>query len=355
MFFGKISYSLYLWHWPVMVFLQYRLPLETGLLYTAILFTASTALAWLSWRFVENPFRKKDFLSRKTLFIVALFLSAALIAGGLYISKKEGFPDRFPEEILRLYNVKDGMEVPPIPDPPEAADYAGMIGAEEAAPSFMVWGDSHAMAAIPGIDAAARKRGKRGYFVGRHSCMPSYIDLALMEPECNAANHDIVRWLEKHREIKTVILVGHWSMHETRFAKEYRNGRLDNPALLRDTLDTLLEGLEKDNRRVVLMMDPPHAPVYKLPLYVARAKYYDLPLNLDFNLRQYEEQESGVKAALADLKQTHNFTVYDLPAKLCPDQTCPLTVDGRPIYRDDNHFSTYASKAYADIFLPLFD
>ncbi len=354
-FFGKISYSLYLWHWPVIVYLQYRLPVETSLITTAGLFAACTLLAYITWRFVENPVRNKSFLSRRTLFIAAFLVSILFIGGGLFISKEKGFPHRFPADVLELYKVSTGGIFPAASDKPEASQYSGMLGADMAVPSFLLWGDSHAESAAPGVDVAARKLGKRGYLVGYHSCVPSYVDVAIAQDACNASNRSIVEWLRKHPEIKTVLLVGHWSNHDYFYARHHQYGRTESPTLLRDTLGTLMDGLHKDGKRIVFMMDPPHAPVFTLPLYVARAKHYNIPLDLKYDLSRYEEQEAGINAALEDLKNQYDFKVYNLAAKFCPDGTCPLTVDGQPVFRDYNHFSTYAAVALSDMFLPLFE
>jgi hypothetical protein len=69
-FIGLISYSLYLWHWPLLVF--YRLHGEPGRLESAALIAASIGLATLSWRFVEQPFRTRPY---------RLGTAATLIAG----------------------------------------------------------------------------------------------------------------------------------------------------------------------------------------------------------------------------------------------------------------------------------
>jgi len=85
-FIGKISYSLYLWHWPLIIFAKYYLirPMTSAELF--IVFLVILAVSTLSWRFIETPFRSKNFLSTKQIYafaaITVLIILAA--AGAVY-------------------------------------------------------------------------------------------------------------------------------------------------------------------------------------------------------------------------------------------------------------------------------
>lgn len=93
---GLISYSLYLWHWPIIVFYTYFMIPFTGFnkLFPLIFIAL---ISYLSWKFIELPFRfKYKFDFKNTL--LKLLLPALLIILGLYalIDKQDGFPERFP-------------------------------------------------------------------------------------------------------------------------------------------------------------------------------------------------------------------------------------------------------------------
>jgi peptidoglycan/LPS O-acetylase OafA/YrhL len=104
-FIGMISYSLYLWHWPLIVFQGSDGLLIKGfspkLTKLALIF-ASFAVATLSWRFVEQPFRDRRQLSRPVIFRVASVAAAALLAAGISILATNGFPSRYPPEAVRV-------------------------------------------------------------------------------------------------------------------------------------------------------------------------------------------------------------------------------------------------------------
>ena len=103
-FIGLISYSLYLWHWPLIVFQR-----TDGLLFAElhtttelVLIAASIGLACLSWKFVEMPFRSKaKDTSKATVFGVAstAMISAFALCGLVLI---DGAPFRFPDRVVAI-------------------------------------------------------------------------------------------------------------------------------------------------------------------------------------------------------------------------------------------------------------
>ena len=105
-FVGMISYSLYLWHWPMIVFqgmggllIQGVSPKTAKLAVMAISFIIAT----LSWRFVEQPFRGRRFsISRPAIFSFAAASAAVLLALGSSILFTNGLPSRFPSEAVKV-------------------------------------------------------------------------------------------------------------------------------------------------------------------------------------------------------------------------------------------------------------
>lgn len=109
--FGLISYSAYLWHQPLFSFSRIYLVNSPSVTITAILTVITFSIAYLSWRFVETPFRDKTIFSRKTIFISSALCSFAFLMVGFYLNKSYGMPLRvFPDNVLiqdldkRIYN-----------------------------------------------------------------------------------------------------------------------------------------------------------------------------------------------------------------------------------------------------------
>ena len=107
-FVGMISYSLYLIHWPILAFvrMEYGITLSPTVGVTSLV--ASLALAYLSWRYVEQPFRKQVvFKSTRTMIVGACSVSAVLIVTAFSISQTGGIPARIPEQSLTYLSVKE--------------------------------------------------------------------------------------------------------------------------------------------------------------------------------------------------------------------------------------------------------
>ena len=90
---GLISYGAYLWHWPLLVFARHLSLTEPSELTFAILALLTFPLAYLSWRYIEKPFRTKSIFSRKTIFTLSFIGSVLFITVGLAGHFSNGFED----------------------------------------------------------------------------------------------------------------------------------------------------------------------------------------------------------------------------------------------------------------------
>ncbi len=100
-FVGLISYSLYLWHWPILVFQQsdsYLISDASPVTASLVALALSFALAILSWRYVERPFRNPAYSSRPRVMRMAAMSGAALASIALGTLTLGGLPSRFPPE-----------------------------------------------------------------------------------------------------------------------------------------------------------------------------------------------------------------------------------------------------------------
>ncbi len=151
-FIGLISYSLYLWHWPIIVFAKaWRHPHPLTNLDEILIVLGSTLIAVVSWYWVEQPFRGKHFRNMpRRVVLVGLTVLLFFVAVSLVIRKTDGYPDRFEGRIEgELLNAvrtdvldRDGsgrFQVGPL------FDSGGLKQdtAPEIKPTFVMIGDSH--------------------------------------------------------------------------------------------------------------------------------------------------------------------------------------------------------------------
>ncbi len=100
-FFGKISFSIYMWHQLLLAFSRYSLFQEFDTQHVVAIFTITVLLSYLTYKFIEQPFRKKDQVSTKTVLIVLLVANVISTAGAFYVYSKGGVLKDFPS--LDLY------------------------------------------------------------------------------------------------------------------------------------------------------------------------------------------------------------------------------------------------------------
>lgn len=168
-FVGLISYSLYLWHWPILALTRYYLgggPFLLG--YRLTMLALAVVLATLSWRFIELPFRRKTVCaSRQKIFGFALTALGVCLVLGLAIQGLHGLPQRLPKSmrdaISEEYNDDLLFAKDMTPEDLQTGKLQPLGNPEPNQPiTLLVWGDSHAMAALPAFDALLRMRGLSG-------------------------------------------------------------------------------------------------------------------------------------------------------------------------------------------------
>lgn len=158
---GRISYSLYLWHLPVLVFARIGSLEPLSDLAKVGLLALSVLLATASWFWVEQPFRRRDRLSR--IHVIAYAGSGVAIAFGASVAVviNQGYASRFPAIISKLY-YEEAVSLPSdskgVCMRPSVAhgDYC-TFGKKDAANLYFAVGDSHmqrfSMALIPKLPA----------------------------------------------------------------------------------------------------------------------------------------------------------------------------------------------------------
>jgi peptidoglycan/LPS O-acetylase OafA/YrhL len=160
---GLLSYSLYLWHWPIYVYAN-AISVDGIQPWEALgWMLLALGLAWLSWRFVELPFREKQLLGgRKPVLVAGLLAMVALAVTGSVVRSADGFPQRLTGKALEYAQAREwraGQMKCMLVTSDKQADKACLLGENQELPATQLfWGDSHAAALLPAIkNGAARE------------------------------------------------------------------------------------------------------------------------------------------------------------------------------------------------------
>ena len=206
---GKISYSFYLWHWPLFVFARYSTIEEPPPALMFEIALISMLCAALSWRFVEEPFRRKQLLaSRRSLFAAAAAAVIATVAFGGVLVAAHGFPQRVHAETVRLEAATEQPNPYAIPCHVGLQLKPACIIGDPAKLRYAIIGDSHAMA-LRGAMARIAEAGPATLYGGASRCPP--LAGYGSDADCIAMNRQKLQFLQTHPEIDTVVIAARWT------------------------------------------------------------------------------------------------------------------------------------------------
>ncbi|MES2706561.1 MAG: acyltransferase family protein [Verrucomicrobiota bacterium] len=169
---GLISYSLYLWHWPILAYMRYLSPGRLSMAQILLCLAFTFVIAAASYFFVEKPFRAKGFITRRNSFIgaaVTVFsiVTGSVVAGHLTAKSRTQNPESAMIQDAEWTGEKHQGTVKGSGE--LAVEPLGLPGAP---PQFMIWGDSHALVLTDMLDRAARSKGIGGIIAARGGVAP---------------------------------------------------------------------------------------------------------------------------------------------------------------------------------------
>ncbi len=378
-FIGLISYSLYLWHWPVIVLYGFYTMDHFNWQEMLIMFLCMILLAYISWKFIEAPFRKGSLFSQK--FYKVNWKSAALLVSMVTIGlvaiadlRKQYSPD-----VTRIVKARGAKnKAMPLKNCNRVRTqtvknlrlcHVGDLSQKN--DSFVVIGDSHGRAFLAGIDKSANEHGLKGIFLGNGGCL-SLVGTHQVGPKfdlCETRINGLIEYLARTPEIKYVFLSSRWSRYATGLTYKNTSGRdifikdaftdissfEENSAVFERSFVRTLETISKMKKNVVVISQLPEAEWGSND--AARVEM----LNLDFDLRpqynEFIERQSIPHTVFEKYQKEYGFDIIDPAEFMCEGEYCIFFDEGIPIYRDNNHitksFSLKLSEMYDESFTRL--
>jgi peptidoglycan/LPS O-acetylase OafA/YrhL len=369
-FIGTISYPLYLWHWPLLSFariVEYGAPSPAERI---LLIVAGYLLAWLTYRFVENPIRTGK--SQKSA-ILLFFVSVVLAATGLAISASRGLEFRavndtqtfkllaasktLNKQIRAKYRTASCDRISMSALARAICSSFGDAGAD----TIVIWGDSHADAWAPVFyDIASEKKLRVVLFAGV-GCPPLIgirrTDAQGITSSCadQRVGQDVVDAIRALKP-KHIFLISRWGLYAdgwrvqgelqraTHFITTHPNATADidsSRAALRSQLGETLKALTEYAPVTIfrstptLKVDIENGLLRGIPLELPRADY----------LRSESRPNEAIDAARA---QTTGIEVFD-PSTLICRETCKVVLDEQVMYSDDNHITAQGALLFKDV------
>ncbi|WP_282601784.1 acyltransferase family protein [Paracoccus sp. PARArs4] len=375
-FIGLISYSLYLWHWPLATLWTYYFGSLGPLWQRLVLIMLSLALPTLSWRFIETPMRRAQ-LSVRGLFLGTGLATGTALAAGAVIYLGDGLARRFPPQILtHIQATQDFNQNWQRCSVPRTGDLAGVelcpIG-PEGEPRILIWGDSHVRAFKEGLEQAAFDADVPALVIWRAGCPPLFglektenSTTQAQDAACSDANRRIRGALEGSDRFDTVLLVGRWTYytegagigldaHNTISVTGTDQAALSQPQLMQRAMTDTVARLRQSGRQVFVLRQVPEIPTYDSRIVSRKLAHSGLAEAEVAEIASVPRAAIASRNSNADAMLTASGAALLDPWPLvCDDQTCSAMAGGFAGYFDNNHITNTNAIRLRELFLPVF-
>lgn len=355
-FIGLISYSLYLWHWPLIVFTQYLAPPGPLSVWLAAAVVAATlVISYASWKYIEQPLRRGDriWTTRAWRFRYGGALVCAFALAGLTMELGKGFPGLQSKTVLATLEaaedsspLRDRCHIGARKQGKISLDETCAFGAANQRP-VIVLGDSHGAELSYALSEVAKTSGLRVRQITASACPPATDFASSTRMSCPRHMDMMLRGLGDAPR-STVLLTAfyfEWASREASQRQAFWSG-----------LDRVVARLREAGHEVILLGGwPPHGDS-DLPRALAlevksgrSVESYSFPID--------ERLAHEIDARLSGIAERHTAIYVPLLEAVCKGKSrCRAYAEGRAIYFDDDHLTvTSARRVVKSLILPLFE
>ncbi|MEZ8105245.1 acyltransferase family protein [Vibrio cortegadensis] len=353
---GLISYSLYLWHWPINVFCNY-LSIEKTLPIKAAILTLTFVMSVLSYHFVEQAFRFKYVFSPRKTFALFLGVPFALLLSTVLITKEhDGFPERFSGEgndrlsvfISTNYNDCTAAYCGP--------EYKNKFSTDYIESDFLLVGDSHAQSMEGFFNSLANDAEKQGTLV-YNGGTPFLVDVERYDTKrkgftsYSAKNKQTQEMIENFKG-DTVVLTARYSkyvdeLYDSWFMREgdtpsYEQSLENFKSSMMSTIDYILS----QDKRLIIVEDVPYFPVDKSKCEILKSRFEGSTLCSSSEDRAVIENFQQFETEFfAKVKPLYPQVLFiNTRELLCDSQQCYVAKEGLTYYKDNGHLNYVGSK-----------
>lgn len=366
---GLISYSTYLWHQPVFAFSRmYALnPLTKEFLSGLVFLTL--ILGYITWRFVEVPFRKSSFISSKKFLTAAVCGTVLVGALGLTGYLNEAFIYRFEHRELLMLASPDVMSA-------KCHERLGIetlrtgqtcvLGDRSKPVSVALIGDSHAGSLSTALEEFAARSSFSFTIMTDGWCVPFLGVSNPSNPKCREFIDEALAMVARAPSIETVILYAEWSAYTEGFrfgsvpvayfdSQSTEKTVAKNPEVFARGLARTVAYL-RDHRKNVLLIGPvPEHPIRVRDTLARASKLSRTSIRLEATTgAQFARRNQFVNNELR--RPRDGVAVLDVETLFCttPEVSCALVDDnGMPLYSDGNHLTLYGARRVVSRLPPL--
>ncbi|MDC8754950.1 acyltransferase family protein [Erythrobacter sp. sf7] len=344
---GKLSYPLYLVHWPILIFIKEHAE-DFAFNFRIFGFLGSFLAAAVIYYFVEQPIRQGKVIRGEKSYLTAISGSTVgLIAISIVIMATEGVPARFSSQEQALLAVRDDKPI-------KFSDCERLVstvnelcrlGDDTALIEVVIIGDSHAQALAGAFDIWLANSRRGGALAFHSGCMPV---LGAGRPDCEKAIRSAVRVAKETPSVREVILVSIWRQALPTGGKPFL-GRwvpeTEVPSVFQSQLAETVSVFQAAGKKVTIV-EPLFAAPRAVPNTLAGNLAYGRNWSVATPLAEHRETFATVIAAF---DQQPSVRRISLLGPFCDQLTCRGVVEGRPLFTDNNHLAQSHSAMIAAV------
>ena len=358
---GKLSYPAYLWHWPIIAFLNVCL-IPIGWLLGSLVFFATFFLAWVTFRYVEQPATKLRELNASGVATVGFVLPTVIVTilFGL-VQSSRGFPARFDRSVL---SVEAAFQSHPNKirsncfgdnlDPSLC-----LLGVRKEKVDVLLVGDSFANHFSGSLDVWLTEANLRGADLTRSNAL--FLPGARRFYTERGVRREHLGFLARNSEIseiigagnyRAVVIAGYWTAFLER--GEFVGGGSEPKEVFKTSLEKGLSTIIASGATPYILVGNPTLP-NDLHLCSIGNVRMDMQKPCEMPRLTWDKEIAEWASYLVKLtKRYPELKLVDISRVMCDNRSCKTELDGIPLYRDPSHLNDIGARLLARKYLEQF-
>jgi peptidoglycan/LPS O-acetylase OafA/YrhL len=361
---GKISYSLYLWHWPLLAFAEYEFGHSLTSMQRIGFLLVAVALSLLTYLYVEQPARhNRGWFTQNTVFAMGTSVIAFCAATWFVIQRTDGLPQRLSQDAQLIakavkfpkraeecsVGVRQRRGVQP--------DVCSLGSSEISLPRFILFGDSHAEALSPALNKLVLAQRMKGLNIVHHGCpaLVGYEQYSTIFKPCIEVAAAFKKYLNDP-QITDVILASRWAYYaegdastngvERIFGRFIIGDSDANRSVFERLLFQTVDQLTTAGKRVTIIGPTPEMPVH-IPTVIVKNAMRGLSTDLTIPRATFDERQKNIFVFLKKLEEREGVRVIYPHRTLCNETVCFGSKNRLEYYYDDHHLSDAGAMLFA--------
>lgn len=369
---GLISYSLYLWHQPIYQFFNQIYFIDTNNLRKIFIIFLLVILSFISFKYIEKPFRDKKKINKKYIFIFYILSTFLLILFCLYSLYLRDFSKKYSHLVYTISNFSKYYENNNFNCSTGAENYispknACILGNGEKTELALI-GDSHLDLISMELKKELNFLGVSAYQFSYGGCVPS-LNLKVYNDKryiCNKYFTEVLNKLQNEPNIKKIVLFSRWSFNLKGERFNNQEGGVETGSghyfipidtnvlvekkerqkIILENIDFFIKKIKNFDKDIYIVMPTPEMG-WEIPNNLARILHYENKIDentLSISKKVFDERNIEIYKFFVNLKKKYNLNLIYPNDIFCNDLRCFSHKNNVPLFFDDDHLSIEGAK-----------